>query len=66
MPDQTLTELLASLPEEERLILSLHYLKSQTPAQIARMLGVPERAVISVIFVAKTRLLSAIIATDQA
>jgi RNA polymerase sigma factor (sigma-70 family) len=64
VPQQTLTELLASLPEEERLILSMHYLKGQTPSQIARMLGVPERAVISVISVAKSRLLSAIIATD--
>ena len=46
---QTLAELLASLPEEERIILTLHYLRSKSSADIATMLSVPERAVIAVI-----------------
>ncbi len=59
-PPHTLEELLASLPEEERIILSLHYLKAMTDAQIASMLGVPERAVAVVITSGKSRLLSAL------
>ena len=57
---QTLEELLASLPEEERIILSLHYLKAMTDAQIASALGVPERAVTVVITSGKSSLLSAL------
>jgi len=55
-----ISELLASLPEEEREILSLHYLKGKSANEIAQMLGVPERAVQSVITSGKTRLLSAL------
>ena len=55
-----ISELLASLPEEERVILSLHYLKGKSANEIAQMLGVPERAVQSVITSGKTRLLSAL------
>ena len=53
---QTLSELLASLPEEERIILTLHYLRSQSSADIATLLSVPERAVIAVIESGKARL----------
>jgi DNA-directed RNA polymerase specialized sigma24 family protein len=53
---QTLAELLASLPEEERIILTLHYLRSQSSADIATLLSVPERAVIAVIESGKARL----------
>jgi DNA-directed RNA polymerase specialized sigma24 family protein len=53
---QTLAELLASLPEEERIILTLHYLRSQSSSEIASLLGVPERAVIVVIESGKARL----------
>jgi DNA-directed RNA polymerase specialized sigma24 family protein len=53
---QTLAELLASLPEEERIILTLHYLRSKSSADIATMLSVPERAVIAVIDSGKARL----------
>jgi DNA-directed RNA polymerase specialized sigma24 family protein len=53
---QTLAELLASLPEEERIILTLHYLRSQTSSEIASLLRVPERAVIVVIESGKARL----------
>jgi len=53
---QTLAELLASLPEEERIILTLHYLRSQSSSEIASLLRVPERAVIVVIESGKARL----------
>jgi RNA polymerase sigma factor (sigma-70 family) len=55
-----ISELLASLPEEERIILSMHYLKGMTEIEIAQTLGVPERAVVSVITSGKSRLLSAL------
>ena len=53
---QTLAELLASLPEEERIILTLHYLRSKSSSDIAAMLSVPERSVIVVIECGKARL----------
>lgn len=53
---QTLAELLASLPEEERIILTLHYLRSKSSSDIATMLSVPERAVLVVIESGKARL----------
>ena len=53
-------ELLASLPEEERFILTMHYLRSMSAADIAGVLGVPESAVQSVITSGKSRLLSAL------
>lgn len=61
MAVNTLSELIASLPEEERAIMTMHYLKSQSASEIAELLHVPERAVASVIASAKTRLLSALI-----
>ena len=53
--------LLASLPEEERVILTLHYLKGLSPDQIATALAVPLRAVETVITVGKKRLISVFI-----
>jgi RNA polymerase sigma factor (sigma-70 family) len=53
---QTLADALASLPDEERIILTMHYLKSMSAAQIASMLGVPERSVDSIIKQGKARL----------
>jgi DNA-directed RNA polymerase specialized sigma24 family protein len=53
---QTLADLLASLPEEERIILTLHYLRSKTTLEIAALLSVPDRAVIAVIESGKSRL----------
>jgi RNA polymerase sigma factor (sigma-70 family) len=44
------------LPDEERIILTMHYLKSMSAAQIAAMLGVPERSVDSIIKQGKARL----------
>ena len=49
MTEQTLAELLASLPEEERVILTLFYLRSFSVTQIAVTLAVPERAVLVII-----------------
>lgn len=53
---QTIAELLASLPEEERIILTLHYLRGRSPADIATLLAVPERAVLVVIETGKRRI----------
>lgn len=53
---QTLADVLASLPDEERIILTMHYLKSMTAAEIAQMLGVPERSVDAIIKQGKARL----------
>ena len=53
---QTLAQLLASLPEEERFILILHYLRSKSSAEIAVLLSVPEKSVIAVIESGKKRL----------
>jgi RNA polymerase sigma factor (sigma-70 family) len=55
-----IVELLASLPEEERIILTMHYIKGLSNNEIAEILGVPERAVESVITSGKSRLLSAL------
>jgi RNA polymerase sigma factor (sigma-70 family) len=53
---QTLAQALASLPEEERIILTMHYLKSMSAADIATILGVPERSVEVIIRQGKSRL----------
>jgi RNA polymerase sigma factor (sigma-70 family) len=55
-----LSQLLASLPDEERFILTMHYIRSMDVKDIADTLGVPERAVQSVITSGKSRLLSAL------
>ena len=54
--EQTITELLAYLPEEERIILTLHYLRGKSSSDIALILQVPERAVLAVIDSGKSRL----------
>ena len=53
---QTLADALASLPDEERIILTMHYLKTMSAAEIAGMLGVPERSVDAIIRRGKARL----------
>lgn len=53
---QTLEELLNSLPEEERIILTLHYLRGKSAADIAQLLSVPEKSVQVVITSGKKRL----------
>jgi DNA-directed RNA polymerase specialized sigma24 family protein len=57
---KTIAELISTLPEEERLILTLHLVNMVSTAQIAKKLGVPERAVISVIASGKSRLIAMI------
>jgi RNA polymerase sigma factor (sigma-70 family) len=51
-----LSEVLAALPDEERIILVMHYLRSMPPSEIAQKLGVPERSVTAVIASGKARL----------
>ena len=53
---QSLADALASLPDEERIILTMHYLKTMSAAEIASMLGVPERSVEAIIKQGKARL----------
>jgi len=58
--DKSIAELISALPEEERLILTLHLVNMVSTTQIAKKLGVPERAVISVIASGKSRLIAMI------
>jgi RNA polymerase sigma factor (sigma-70 family) len=53
---QSIAELIASLPEEERIILTLHYLGGKSTAEIAEILSVPEKSVAVVIDSGKKRL----------
>jgi DNA-directed RNA polymerase specialized sigma24 family protein len=48
--------MLAALPEEERFILTLHYLKGKSAPEIASLLSVPERSVVAVIDSGKRRI----------
>jgi DNA-directed RNA polymerase specialized sigma24 family protein len=54
----TIAELIASLPEEERIILTLHYLRGKGAIEIAALLSVPEKSVLAVIESGKKRLTS--------
>ena len=58
--DRSIAELISALPEEERLILTLHLVNLVSTTEIAKKLGVPERAVISVIASGKSRLIGLI------
>ena len=55
---KTIAELITTLPEEERLILTLHLVNMISTAEIAEKLGVPERAVVSVIASGRSRLIA--------
>ena len=59
-PKKSIAEILDSLPEEERLILTMHYVYQVSAAEIAGKLGVPERAVLTVIARGRSRLISSI------
>lgn len=52
----TLSELIAALPEEERIILTLHLVKSLSTSEIAARIGAPERSVIAVLASGRARL----------
>ena len=54
---KTIAELINTLPEEERLILTLHLVKIISGVEISKKLGVPERAVITVIASGRSRLI---------
>ena len=54
---QSLQQLLDSLPEEERIILSLHYLRGIPCEKIASTLGVPAKSVEAVVASGRTRIL---------
>ena len=53
---QKLRSALAQLPDDDRAILSLHYLDGMGVAEIARVLEVPEGTVKSRLFHARNRL----------
>ena len=53
---QTVIELIASLPEEERIVLLLYFSKNLTISEIAAKIGVPERAVSAVLESGRARL----------
>ena len=59
-PAPSIAELLASLPDEERFILSLHYVKGMQIIEIAQTLEVPHKVVYMVIERGKKRLLEAL------
>ncbi|MSX18418.1 MAG: sigma-70 family RNA polymerase sigma factor [Actinobacteria bacterium] len=53
---RTIAELISALPEEERIILTLHYLKAMSSSEIAEILHVPERSVTALIDAGKRRI----------
>ncbi len=53
---QSVAQALASLPEEERIILTMHFMKSMSAQEIATVLGVPERSVSALIISGKGRI----------
>jgi len=55
-PAKTLAEVLSGLPEEEHIILTMHLLRGLSAYEIAELIGVPERAVSSIIASGKSRL----------
>jgi DNA-directed RNA polymerase specialized sigma24 family protein len=54
----TIAEVIASLPEEERFILTMHLLKGMSADQIAKALGVPVKSVNALISGGKARLVA--------
>lgn len=55
----TLREFLATLPEEERVVLTLYFVKRVSTAEIATRLGVPERAITAVLASGRARMSAA-------
>lgn len=53
---QTIAQALASLPEEERIILTLHYIKAMSAQEISVLLKVPEKSVHVVIASGRARI----------
>jgi DNA-directed RNA polymerase specialized sigma24 family protein len=59
-PSASLAALFAALPEEERAILTLHYVHDHSVADIASTLAVEPRAVEAVLRAGKARLVAAL------
>lgn len=55
---QTIADVIASLPEEERIILTLHYLRGKDAFEIGLLLSVPSKSVSAVIESGKRRITS--------
>ena len=55
---QTIADVIAALPEEERIILTLHYLRGKGVDEIADLLSVPSKSVSVVIESGKRRITS--------
>jgi RNA polymerase sigma factor (sigma-70 family) len=53
---KTVAEVLNELPEEERVILTMHLLRGLSALEIANQIGVPERAVSTLISSGKRKL----------
>jgi RNA polymerase sigma factor (sigma-70 family) len=53
---KTVAEVLNGLPEEERVILTMHLLRGLSALEIANQIGVPERAVSTLISSGKRKL----------
>ena len=58
MEKRTLAQLIAALPEEERVILMLYFVKNLSIAEIAAKIGAPERSVRTVLESGRSRLRS--------
>lgn len=58
--NQTLREFIDSLPEEERIVLTLYYIKRYSIAEISAKIGAPERAISTVLTSGRMRMSSAL------
>jgi RNA polymerase sigma factor (sigma-70 family) len=56
----SLSDFLAQLPEEERFILTLHYIHGRSADEIASALGVPPKPVESLIASGRAKILAVI------
>jgi len=57
--NQTLEEFIDSLPEEERIVLTLYYIKRYSIEEISAKIGAPERSIRMVLASGRMRMSSA-------
>jgi DNA-directed RNA polymerase specialized sigma24 family protein len=57
--NQTLEEFIDSLPEEERIVLTLYYIKRYSIEEISTKIGAPTRAITAVLRSGRMRMSSA-------
>jgi RNA polymerase sigma factor (sigma-70 family) len=57
--NQTLEEFIDSLPEEERIVLTLYYIKRYSIEEISAKIGAPERSITVVLGSGRMRMSSA-------